>query len=109
METDWGTARHPAELLRARFVVEAAAAPSVTVHVLAWLEVRVLGEQLMALSVGCEITFTTPPVAVTAMASPAGVAPKPLLAPIVTVLTPTAGVTETVATIPSAMGVAFIP
>jgi len=64
---------------------------------------------LMVLSVGCEITFTTPPVAVTAMASPAGVAPRALLTPIVTVLAPPVGVTETVAAIPLAMGVAFIP
>jgi hypothetical protein len=64
---------------------------------------------LMVLSVGCEITFTTPPVAVTAMASPAGVAPRALLAPIVTVLAPAAGVTETMAATPLAMGVAFIP
>jgi hypothetical protein len=35
METDWGTARHPAELLSARVVVEAAAALSVTVHAVA--------------------------------------------------------------------------
>ena len=64
---------------------------------------------MMVLSVCCEITFTTPPVAVTAMASPAGVAPRALLAPIVTVLAPAAGVTETMAATPLAMGVAFIP
>jgi hypothetical protein len=34
-ETDWGTARHTAELLSARIVVEAAAALSVTVHAVA--------------------------------------------------------------------------
>jgi hypothetical protein len=80
--------------------------PRTTVQVLEAFGARVDG--LHAKELNTEEALTEPPVPATAIASPAGEAPSPLLTLIGASAAPDR-VTDTVATIPSGIAVEFIP
>ena len=95
--------------LDARLTVGPLEALTVTVHVLDAPGDNIDGEHTMLLIVGTETgPDTVPPVVTIVIPSPAVEAPKPFARPIVAELVPES-VTVTVATIPLAIVVAFIP